>query len=329
MSKRPQISLIIPVYNVEAYLAECLQSVAQQTFDALEVILVNDGSSDGSAAVCQRFLAQYPSWIYLTQPNQGVCAARKAGLARAKGEYILFVDADDVLGADYVSELWTALNQAGAELAVAPMRRFWGDIKTAGAAEGAFWREACLEGDARARLFENFSASLALCGKLISRRLWQQADPDLPVLRTGDDILPSVELIASVRKIAPAAAATYYYRQVRPGSQSTAGQGRFSGLLEGFSRARAWLIKNGQYGTFAAGFERVRMICLTSFIEKFALGPQDEQALYARRGEFQIPRFALKGWPWKLRLRARLLRFCLRTGFSYKNWMDNLRLLKR
>lgn len=329
MSKRPSISLIIPVYNVEAYLEECLQSVAAQTFGALEVILVNDGSSDGSAAVCRRFAAQYPSWIYITQPNQGVCAARKAGLLHANGDYISFLDADDVLCADYFSVLWQAVNQTGAELAVAPMCRFGGDIQTAGMAEGSFWGETCLEGDARARIFENFSASLALCGKLISRRLWRQVNPDLPVLRTGDDILPSVELAASARKIAPAALALYYYRQARPGSQSTVGRGRFGGLLEGFSLARAWLMKTGKYPTFASGFERVRMICLTSCIEKFSLGPQDEQALRARRDEFQIPRYAVKGWPWKLRLRVRLLRFCLQMGFSYKNWIDTLRLLKR
>lgn len=329
MPECPQISLIIPVYNVEAYLEECLQSVAGQTFNAPEVILVNDGSNDGSAAVCRRFLAQHPAWIYIEQPNQGVCAARKAGLVRASGEYISFLDADDVISPDYLADLWTALKQTGAELAVAPMYRFAGDIKTARAPEGSFWAESCLEGAARARLFENFSASLALCGKLISRRLWQKVNPELPVLRTGDDILPSVGLIAGAEKIAPAAGAAYYYRQARADSQSGGGTGRFYGLLEGFSRARACLIKAGQYPFFAAGFERVRMICLTSFIEKFPLGAEDEQSLRLRRGEFKIPHFAFEGWPWKLRLRARLLYFCLCTGLSYKNWMRRLRLRKR
>lgn len=328
MSKRPQISLIIPVYNVEAYLEDCLQSVSAQTFDSLEVILVNDGSSDQSAAICQHFLNQYPTWIYVEQANQGVSSARQNGVRRASGEYMAFLDADDVLSPGYFSALWEAVSQTGAELAVAPMYRFVENTKVANEPEGTFWTEKCLEGNNRVRIFENFSAALALCGKLISRRLWDKINPSFPVLRTGDDILPSVELIVGADKIAPARAARYYYRQARPGSQSTTGAARFGSLLEGFSLARAYLIKMEAYPTFACGFERVRLICLTSFIEKFGITSTEENALRARLDEFNIPCFGCRGWHWKLRLRAKLLYFCLRWGLSYQSWMRKLRVLK-
>ncbi len=329
MLQRPKISLIIPIYNVEEYLEACLQSVAAQTCAPQEVILVDDGSTDNSAAVCGRFLKQHSTWIYIRQSNQGVAAARMAGIKRAAGQVVSFLDADDILSPDYFAMLWEAIDQTGADLAVAPMYRFTDNIQTACPPEGDFWREICLAGEGRAHVFENFSAALALCGKLISRRLWEAVSPELPVLRTGDDIAPSVALIAGAEKIAVAAGAKYYYRQARPQSQSTAGSGRFGGLLAGFSAARTDLIKTGKYPVFAPGFERVRLICLTSFIEKFGINAADENALGAQRKEFKLPGFVRRRLPWKLRLRAGLLYFCLCTGLSYQNWVQRLCLLKR
>lgn len=329
MPNCPKISLIIPVYNVQTYLEACLQSVAEQTFGELEVLLVDDGSTDQSASICKRFLENYPSWVYIRQPNQGVAVARQAGIRHATGEYFSFLDADDVLSPHYFSALWAAITRTGAPLAVAPMHRFVEHIQTATMPEGTFWADPCLDAKNRVRIFENFSAALALCGKLISRQLWDKATPSFPVLRTGDDILPSVELLCSADKIAVAGSAIYYYRQARPGSQSTAGPGRFGGLLEGFSLARAYLIKTGKYPHWATGFERVRFICLTSFIEKFGIRPEEETALRARRKEFKIPRFVCEGWPWKLRLRAWLLYGCLGVRVSYNKCIQCLRVLKR
>lgn len=93
----PTYSVVIPVYNAERYLEKCIESVLTQTSDsAFEIILVNDGSRDGSAVICDRY-AQLDARIQVIhQENQGVSAARNAGIAAAKGQYLLFLDSDDL-----------------------------------------------------------------------------------------------------------------------------------------------------------------------------------------------------------------------------------------
>lgn len=92
-----KISVIVPVYNVEKFLAKCLDSLAAQTLpkEEMEVLLINDGTPDGSGAICERYAAQY-NWIrYFSKENEGLSATRNYGLARAEGKYIIFLDSDD------------------------------------------------------------------------------------------------------------------------------------------------------------------------------------------------------------------------------------------
>lgn len=95
--KEISISIIIPVYNVERYLKVCLESVAQQHLSDYEVIMVDDGSTDGSGAICDKYATKYPQFRVVRQKNQGVASARNRGVAESTGEYILFLDSDDFL----------------------------------------------------------------------------------------------------------------------------------------------------------------------------------------------------------------------------------------
>lgn len=92
-----RLSIIIPVYNVEEYLDRCLSSILDQEFTSYEVILVDDGSTDSSPLICDRYSATDPRFRTLHKPNGGVSSARNAGLELAKGEYIMFLDSDDAL----------------------------------------------------------------------------------------------------------------------------------------------------------------------------------------------------------------------------------------
>lgn len=93
----PLISVVIPVYGAEAFLPRCLDSVLAQTFSDWECILVEDGSPDGSGAICDRYAAKDPRFIVIHQKNQGGSIARNNGVLRAKGEYLIFLDNDDAL----------------------------------------------------------------------------------------------------------------------------------------------------------------------------------------------------------------------------------------
>lgn len=92
-----KISIIVPVYNAEDYLDRCLHSVLEQEFSSYEVILVDDGSTDASSLICDRYSSTDPRFITLHQANKGVSAARNAGVNMAQGEYVMFLDADDTL----------------------------------------------------------------------------------------------------------------------------------------------------------------------------------------------------------------------------------------
>lgn len=92
-----RISIIVPVYNAEDYLSRCLDSILEQSLTSYEVILVDDGSTDSSPLICDRYSATDPRFRTIHKPNGGVSSARNAGISLAKGEYLMFVDSDDSL----------------------------------------------------------------------------------------------------------------------------------------------------------------------------------------------------------------------------------------
>ena len=112
----PVISVIIPVYNAERYLRECLTSLVNQTFRAYEIIAVNDGSTDGSLAILRHFQKDWPQLRVIDQENGGVSAARNVGMAAARGEYLGFMDADDTVAPNYLERLYRTCVVTGAEV---------------------------------------------------------------------------------------------------------------------------------------------------------------------------------------------------------------------
>lgn len=112
---QPQISFIVPIYNVEEYLEECLESILKQDVDK-EIILVDDGSTDNSQQIAKSYVEKYPFITLIYSQNQGLSAARNKGLRLAKGEYIHFVDSDDYLLGNHFSVIYQLAEQAHAEI---------------------------------------------------------------------------------------------------------------------------------------------------------------------------------------------------------------------
>lgn len=110
--------MIIPVYNVEAYLSRCMDSVLTQTYREIEVLLIDDGSKDGSGVICDRY-AQRDGRVRVWHiPNQGPSAARNLGIENVQGEYLLFVDSDDMISSDHIEFLYERLHRSNADLAI-------------------------------------------------------------------------------------------------------------------------------------------------------------------------------------------------------------------
>ena len=118
------ISVIIPVYNVENYIDQCLESEVSQTYDDLEILLINDGSADDSASFCREWAKKDKRIIFIDKKNEGVSASRNMGIDLAKGEYIAFVDPDDWLDQRYFEKLIRAAEENGSEYAECDIWRY-------------------------------------------------------------------------------------------------------------------------------------------------------------------------------------------------------------
>ncbi|MDE6069347.1 MAG: glycosyltransferase [Alistipes sp.] len=110
---QPQVSVIIPVYNLESYIDACLGSVAAQTFTDFEAIVIDDGSTDGSYELLKRRADHDPRIIVIRKPNEGVAKARETALEHARGRYICFLDGDDLWEPDMLERLTSAIEETG------------------------------------------------------------------------------------------------------------------------------------------------------------------------------------------------------------------------
>lgn len=120
----PLISVIVPVYNVEGYIEQCIRSIQSQTYKNLEVIIVDDGSPDNSIVKAKSLTDGDPRFIYIQQENGGLSAARNTGLEHATGEYVTFIDSDDFLFEASIEMMYHGLKLSHAEISIGAFCRF-------------------------------------------------------------------------------------------------------------------------------------------------------------------------------------------------------------
>ena len=111
-----KVSIIIPIYNSENYLTDCIESAVSQTYSDIEIILVNDGSTDGSEKICRSYEEKDQRVRLINQSNAGVSAARNAGLDASTGDLIAFIDSDDSVENDYIEYLFDLMDTYGSDM---------------------------------------------------------------------------------------------------------------------------------------------------------------------------------------------------------------------
>lgn len=124
MSNKELVSIIVPIFNTAEYLRECLDSLKNQSYENLEIIMVNDGSTDNSAAICKEYCEKDNRFSLIEQKNQGLGASRNIGLEHASGEYVCFVDSDDYVHEKYVEILYENLNKYQTDISMCSYMRF-------------------------------------------------------------------------------------------------------------------------------------------------------------------------------------------------------------
>mgnify|MGYP004566546229 CR=1 FL=1 len=116
-TKLPLISVVVPIYNVERYLEECIESILSQTYSNIEVVLVDDGSTDNCPAICDRYAAGNDRVKSVHRENGGLSAARNTGVKACDGDYVGFIDSDDYISPVFYEALYRAIKQSGVEMA--------------------------------------------------------------------------------------------------------------------------------------------------------------------------------------------------------------------
>ena len=114
--KKIKVSIIVPIYNTEKYLEKCIESIRKQTYSYLEIILVNDGSTDGSLDICTKYQKLDSRISVISQRNKGLVCSRKIGLLHAKGELVSFVDSDDWIEPDMYEQMVSIYEEFHPEL---------------------------------------------------------------------------------------------------------------------------------------------------------------------------------------------------------------------
>ena len=218
MCREEIISVIVPVYNVEAYLARCVDSILEQTYPHLDVILVDDGSKDASGAICDSYAAGDPRIRVIHKENGGLSSARNAGIDAAKGGLLAFLDSDDLWTPVFLERLYAALTECGADFAVCLFRRFRGEPpqelpetkKTV-----SLSRQEAFE-----CLFDGRNENMVVApNKLYRRTLFDRIR--YPVGKLHEDEAVIHELIGNAKTAAWVEEAHYLYRQA-PDSITTA-----------------------------------------------------------------------------------------------------------
>ncbi|MCQ5146274.1 glycosyltransferase family 2 protein [Enterocloster bolteae] len=123
MSDNIQISIVLPIYNVEKYLDECVQSVLNQSYANFELILVDDGSTDGSQMLCEQYKKKDKRIVVIHQKNGGLSSARNTGIKCAHGKYITLIDSDDYVAYDYIEKLYDAIVENSADISMCDFQK--------------------------------------------------------------------------------------------------------------------------------------------------------------------------------------------------------------
>ena len=213
MSELPRISVIVPVYNVENYLDRCIRSIVEQTYRNLEILLVDDGSPDGSGAICDAWAARDSRIRVVHQENAGGGAARNTGLELATGTYVAMIDSDDYLQENMFSHL-AQLMQEGADIAECTMEQTDGDDLQLEDGSGASVTWASREEAMRLHIRDEI-----FCQTPPNKLYRRSAIGEIrfPVGNLIDDEFFTYQVIGNCEKLAHSGAKMYAYRQ-QPGS---------------------------------------------------------------------------------------------------------------
>lgn len=213
-----RFSIIIPIYKVEQFLRQCVDSVLAQTYENYEVILVDDGSPDGSPVICDEYAKKNDHIKVIHKPNGGLSDARNAGLDLAQGEYVMFLDSDDWWDdKDALRKIDASIKKSGADITIIGMKKYFsqenrfGDVRTpkkCDKANSTLSQAQVLEQYMRSNIFV-----ACACDKVVRRSLIEKDKQRFVKHQLGEDIEWCYKLLLKNPRIDVLEEAFYVYRQ--------------------------------------------------------------------------------------------------------------------
>ena len=220
-------SVIIPLYNAEKYIGKCIQSILSQTYKKIEIIIVDDGSTDNSLEICNKYANNDKRFIVIKQQNKGLVGARKIGAINAKGEYICCIDADDWIDSNYLADMAKIINKYEPDIISIDIKKVYQkriEILKNVAKEGFYDKERIISDIFPIAIQNNkckyFTSSL--CSKIIKKDLYvpKQLEIDSRI-KLGEDAVLTPSLIVNANSIYVSHRQAYYnYRKENSGMTS-------------------------------------------------------------------------------------------------------------
>lgn len=213
LKKNPLISIIVPIYKVERYLNACVDSILNQTYSNLEIILVDDGSPDKCPEICDEYAKHDDRIKVIHQENGGLSAARNSGIAAAHGEFLTFIDSDDFVAENYVKLLYNGMFRFDADISIATfctfskedeLKIYCNDLPFEEIAKEECFRRYCA---LKAELSMSF---ISACNKLYKKGLF--ATVRFPVGKLYEDAFTTYKLLDDAKKIVFTPTQLYFYR---------------------------------------------------------------------------------------------------------------------
>ncbi|MGN8922567.1 glycosyltransferase family 2 protein [Lachnospiraceae bacterium HCP28S3_F9] len=207
------VTVIIPVYNVEMYLPLCINSILKQTYQNLEIILIDDGSTDDSPGICDTYALKDNRIKVIHQQNQGAAVARNTGLENATGEYIVFVDSDDFINEKMIEKLYIALKQTDSDLSICNFKYTSENGKEIDLKETDIKNEVLYTEEIIDKLFQNNNCGyIVIWNKMYKKDLWKQIRYPVGVIYEDEAVIHHI--FSKCKKVATISDELYYYRQV-------------------------------------------------------------------------------------------------------------------
>lgn len=222
--------MIVPIYGVEDYLKECIDSIIAQTYHNLEIILVDDGAKGKEPEICDRYGKQDDRIRVIHKSNEGLVAARKSGLEQATGEYVAFVDGDDYLAPDYYESMMQFVKEEDPDLVVTSITKVYKDGKEEAVMQPL--PDGLYEGDRLIELHRNMNCNgnafyepgvfPSTCLKIYRKDLLSKVLSKVPDnIRMGEDAAITYPYILNCQKVALLSSNRGYYYRMVPGSMTT------------------------------------------------------------------------------------------------------------